>query len=557
VKHGDKTIGKEKERWLKEKVKDKGSDSALGEKARTSSGIEVNLLYTPEDIKGVDYLNELGFPGEYPFTRGVYPTMYRGRNWTMRQYSGLATAEESNARYKFLLEGGQTGLSVALDLPTQMGIDSDHELAEGEVGVVGVSIDTLKDMELLFEGIPLNKITTSFTINATAAILLAMYIAVGEKQGVPPEKLGGTIQNDILKEYVARGAWIFPLEPSVRLIGDTIEYCMENIPRFNPISISGAHFRGAGANAIQEIAFTFCDAIVYVDSMLKRGIDVDKFAPMLSFWFTTNIDFFEEIAKFRAARRLWANIMKERYGAKNPRSWMLRFGTSILAVSLTAQQPENNIVRVACEAMAAVLAGVQSLFTASYDEAYSIPTEEAAQIALRTQQVLAYETGITRTVDPLAGSYYVEYLTNRLEEEITKLMEKIEDLGGMVEMIQSGYVQREITNMAYEHERNIKSGEKVMVGVNRFVVDEKERELSLYEMDPEVSKKQIARLQRVKAERDNKHVGATLEKLRLVAEGKQNIMPSLIDAVKAYATIGEITDVLRNVFGSFDEPVQI
>jgi methylmalonyl-CoA mutase N-terminal domain/subunit len=557
VKHGDKTIGKEKERWLKEKVKDKGSDSALGEKARTSSGIEVNLLYTPEDIKGVDYLNELGFPGEYPFTRGVYPTMYRGRNWTMRQYSGLATAEESNARYKFLLEGGQTGLSVALDLPTQMGIDSDHELAEGEVGVVGVSIDTLKDIELLFEGIPLDKITTSFTINATAAILLAMYIAVGEKQGVPPEKLGGTIQNDILKEYVARGAWIFPLEPSVRLIGDTIEYCMENIPRFNPISISGAHFRGAGANAIQEIAFTFCDAIVYVDSMLKRGIDVDKFAPMLSFWFTTNIDFFEEIAKFRAARRLWANIMKERYGAKNPRSWMLRFGTSILAVSLTAQQPENNIVRVACEAMAAVLAGVQSLFTASYDEAYSIPTEEAAQIALRTQQVLAYETGITRTVDPLAGSYYVEYLTNRLEEEITKLMEKIEDLGGMVEMIQSGYVQREITNMAYEHERNIKSGEKVMVGVNRFVVDEKERELSLYEMDPEVSKKQIARLQRVKAERDNKHVGATLEKLRLVAEGKQNIMPSLIDAVKAYATIGEITDVLRNVFGSFDEPVQI
>jgi methylmalonyl-CoA mutase N-terminal domain/subunit len=557
VKHGDKTIGKEKERWLRERVKDRGLDSAIEGKAKTSSGIEVNLLYTPEDIKGVDYLNELGFPGEYPFTRGVYPTMYRGRNWTMRQYSGLATAEESNARYKFLLEGGQTGLSVALDLPTQMGIDSDHELAEGEVGVVGVSIDTLKDIELLFEGIPLDKITTSFTINATAAILLAMYIAVGEKQGVPPEKLGGTIQNDILKEYVARGAWIFPLEPSVRLIGDTIEYCMENIPRFNPISISGAHFRGAGANAIQEIAFTFCDAIVYVDSMLKRGIDVDKFAPMLSFWFTTNIDFFEEIAKFRAARRLWANIMKERYGAKNPRSWMLRFGTSILAVSLTAQQPENNIVRVACEAMAAVLAGVQSLFTASYDEAYSIPTEEAAQIALRTQQVLAYETGITRTVDPLAGSYYVEYLTNRLEEEITKLMEKIEDLGGMVEMIQSGYVQREITNMAYEHERNIKSGEKVMVGVNRFVVDEKERELSLYEMDPEVSKKQIARLQRVKAERDNKHVGATLEKLRLVAEGKQNIMPSLIDAVKAYATIGEITDVLRNVFGSFDEPVQI
>ncbi len=549
----DETTRKERNRWTKETLKNK----SLGGEARTSSGIEVDLLYTPADMKETDYLKDIGFPGEYPFTRGVYPTMYRGRNWTMRQYSGLATAEESNARYKFLLEQGQTGLSVALDLPTQMGIDSDHELAEGEVGVVGVSIDTLKDMELLFEGIPLDKITTSFTVNATAAILLAMYIAVGEKQGVPPEKLGGTIQNDILKEYVARGAWIFPLEPSVRLIGDTIEYCMENIPRFNPISISGAHFRGAGANAIQEIAFTFCDAIVYVDSMLERGIDVDKFAPMLSFWFTTNIDFFEEVAKFRAARRLWAKIMKERYGAKNHRSWMLRFGTSILAVSLTAQQPENNIVRVACEAMSAVLGGVQSLFTASYDEAYSIPSEEAAQIALRTQQVLAYETGITRTVDPLAGSYYVEYLTTRLEEEITKLMEKIEDLGGMVEMIQSGYVQREISTMAYEHERNIKSGEKVMVGVNRFVVDEKERELSLYEMDPEVSKKQIAGLQRIKAERDNKHVGATLEKLRQVAKGKQNIMPYLMDAVKAYATIGEITDVLRDVFGSFEEPVQI
>lgn len=557
MKHDDKTIGEEKEKWLKRSVKDKGLGSALEQKALTSAGIEVDLLYTPDDIRGIDYLSEIGFPGEYPFKRGVYPTMYRGRNWTMRQYSGLATAEESNARYKFLLEGGQTGLSVALDLPTQMGLDSDHELAEGEVGVVGVSIDTLKDMELLFDGIPLDKITTSFTINATAAILLAMYVAVGEKQGVSPEKLGGTIQNDILKEYVARGAWIFPLEPSVRLIGDTIEYCMENIPRFNPISISGAHFRGAGANAIQEIAFTFCDAIVYMDSMLERGIDVDRFAPMLSFWFTTNIDFFEEIAKFRAARRLWAKIMKERYGAKNHRSWMLRFGTSILAVSLTAQQPENNIVRVGYEAMAAVLGGVQSLFTASYDEAYSIPTEEAAQIALRTQQILAHETGITKTVDPLAGSYYVEYLTNRLEEEIAKLMEKIEDLGGMVEVIQSGYVQGEILNMAYEDEKKIKSGEKVMVGVNRFIVDEKERELSLYEMDPEVSKKQIARLQKVRADRDNKQVGVTLEKLRRAAEGRENIMPSLVDAVKAYATIGEITDVLRDIFGSFREPVQI
>jgi methylmalonyl-CoA mutase N-terminal domain/subunit len=553
VKYSDETVGKEKERWAKETVKDKVS----GKKAQTSAGIEVDLLYTPEDIQGTDYLSNTGFPGEYPFTRGVYPTMYRGRNWTMRQYSGLATAEESNARYKFLLEQGQTGLSVALDLPTQMGIDSDHELAEGEVGVVGVSIDTLKDMELLFGGIALDKITTSFTINATAAILLAMYVAVGEKQGVSPEKLGGTIQNDILKEYVARGAWIFPLEPSVRLIGDTIEYCMENIPRFNPISISGSHFRGAGANAIQELAFAFCDAIVYVDSMLERGIDVDRFTPLLSFWFCSNIDFFEEIAKFRAARRLWAKIMKERYGAKNPKSWMLRFGTSTLGVSLTAQQPENNIVRVAYEAMAAALGGVQSLFTASFDEGYSIPTEEAAQIALRTQQVLAYETGITNTVDPLAGSYYLEHLTNRLEEETVKLMKKIEDIGGMVEAIQSGHVQREILNMAYEHEKKIKSGEKVLVGVNRFIVDEKEKELSLYEMDPEVSKRQIERLQRVKSVRDNKQVESTLEELRQAANGRGNIMPPLIDAVKAYATVGEITDILRDIFGSFKEPVQI
>ncbi len=553
MKYSDETVGKEKERWAKETVKDKVS----GKKAQTSAGIEVDLLYTPEDIQDTDYLSNTGFPGEYPFTRGVYPTMYRGRNWTMRQYSGLATAEESNARYKFLLEQGQTGLSVALDLPTQMGIDSDHELAEGEVGVVGVSIDTLKDMELLFGGIALDKITTSFTINATAAILLAMYVAVGEKQGVSPEKLGGTIQNDILKEYVARGAWIFPLEPSVRLIGDTIEYCMENIPRFNPISISGSHFRGAGANAIQELAFAFCDAIVYVDSMLERGIDVDRFTPLLSFWFCSNIDFFEEIAKFRAARRLWAKIMKERYGANNPRSWMLRFGTSTLGVSLTAQQPENNIVRVAYEAMAAALGGVQSLFTASFDEGYSIPTEEAAQIALRTQQVLAYETGITNTVDPLAGSYYLEHLTNRLEEETVKLMKKIEDIGGMVEAIQSGHVQREILNMAYEHEKKIKSGEKVLVGVNRFIVDEKGKELSLYEMDPEVSKRQIERLQRVKSVRDNKQVESTLEELRQAANGRGNIMPPLIDAVKAYATVGEITDILRDIFGSFKEPVQI
>jgi len=546
-------IGRERTRWEKDNADKKGRE----QKISTTSGIEVRTVYTPEDLGEANYLERLGFPGEYPFTRGVYPNMYRGRLWTMRQYSGMATAEESNVRYKFLLNQGQTGLSVALDLPTQMGIDSDDELAEGEVGVVGVAIDTLKDMEILFDGIPLNKITTSFTINATAAILLAMYIAVGEKQGVPLEKMGGTIQNDILKEYVSRGAWIFPIEPSVKMIGDTIEFCMERIPNFNPVSISGAHFRGAGANAIQEVAFALCDAIEYVNHMLQRGIDIDKFGPMLSFWFSTNIDLFEEVAKYRAARRLWAKIMKQRFGAKDPASLRLRFGTSTLGVSLTAQQPMNNIIRVAYEALGSVLGGVQSLFTASLDEAYSIPTKEAVQVALRTQQILAYEAGAGRTVDPLGGSYYIEFLTDRLEEEITKLMAKVEEMGGMIKAIQEGNIQSMILDEAYDHERKLKLGEKIMVGVNKFVADESEKKIDLYQMDPETSKRQIERLSKVKADRNATEVKSALERLKKAAVDKKNLMPFLVETVKTYATIGEITNVLEEIYGKFREPVKI
>jgi methylmalonyl-CoA mutase N-terminal domain/subunit len=545
-------ISKERVRWEKENAGKMGKEGVF-----TTSGIKVKTVHTPEDLGGKGYLDKLGFPGEYPFTRGVYPNMYRGRLWTMRQYSGMATAEESNARYKFLLSQGQTGLSVALDLPTQMGIDSDEEMADGEVGVVGVAIDTLRDMEILFDGIPLDKITTSFTINATAAILLAMYIAVAEKQGVPIEKTGGTIQNDILKEYVSRGAWIFPVEPSVRMIGDTIEFCMERAPNFNPVSISGAHFRGAGGNAIQEVAFAFCDAIEYVNHMLRRGIPVDKFGPMLSFWFSTNIDIFEEVAKYRAARRLWAKIMRERFGAKDPASLRLRFGTSTLGVSLTAQQPLNNIIRVAYEALGSVLGGVQSLFTASLDEAYSIPTKEAVQVALRTQQILAHEAGAGRTVDPLGGSYYVEFLTDRLEEEITKLMTKVEKMGGMIRAIQEGYIQSMILDEAYDHERKLKSGEKIMVGVNKFIVDESEKKMDLYEMDPETSRKQIERLTKVKSERNEIEVKAALERFKKAAVEKKNLMPFLVETVKTYATIGEITGVLKEIYGTFREPVGI
>ncbi len=548
-----KRIGEEGKRWKKEIL----GEREKGLKLSTTAGFEVEAVYSPEESEEKDFLGEIGFPGEFPFTRGIYPNMYRGRLWTMRQYSGMATAEESNARYMFLLKQGQTGLSVALDLPTQMGLDSDDERAEDEVGVVGVALDTLRDMEILFEGIPLDKITTSFTVNATAAILLAMYVALAENQGIPLNKIGGTIQNDILKEYVARGAWIFPVEPSVRMIGDTIEYCLERVPNFNPISISGAHFRGAGANAVQEVAFTFGDAIEYVQHMLQRGIGIDRFGPMLSFWFSTNIDLFEEVAKYRAARRLWAKIMKERFGAKDPASLRMRFGTSTLGVSLTAQQPLNNIVRVAYEALASVLGGVQSLFTCSFDEGYAIPTEESAQVALRTQQILAHETGVSRTADPLGGSYYIENLTDRFEAEIIELMAKIEKMGNMIAAIKNGNIQKMISEEAYAHERKLKSGEKIMVGVNRFKVDETEKKIDLYQMNPDTARRQRERLSQVKAARNDGEVKSSLTKLKKVAEEKNNLMPCLVEALKTYATVGEITNILKETYGVFAEPVKI
>lgn len=529
----------------------------MDRKAVTSSGLEVKELYTPSDLPAFDYTKDLGMPGQYPFTRGIYPTMYRGRPWTIRQYAGFSTPEESNQRYKFLLEQGQTGLSVALDLPTQIGYDSDNPLVEEEVGRVGVAIDSLLDMEILFEGIPLDKISTSFTINSTAAVLLAMYIAVAEKQGVNSSQVRGTIQNDILKEYVARGTWIFPPQPSIRLIVDTIEYCMKYAPKFNPISIAGAHFRDAGATAVQELAYTLADAITYVEATMARGIDIDQFAPLLSFFFYTHSDFFEEAAKYRAGRRLWAKIMKERFRAQNPKSQMFRFGVVSGGSTLTAQQPLNNIVRVAYQAMASVLGGVQSMFTCAWDEAYDIPTEDSAELALRTQQILAYETRVANTVDPLAGSYFVESLTNQIEHEAMEIIKDIEERGGMVKAIQDGYIQKEILNQSYDYQKKLESGEMVVVGVNKFIKEEDKRNLQLYECDYEKIKKQIERLKNVKSGRDNGQTARALGELKEAARGKENLMPYLIEAVKTYATMEEIIGLLKEEFGEFREPSYI
>jgi len=516
----------------------------------TGSGYPVERLYTPVEIEDFDYLRDLGFPGEYPFTRGVQPTMYRGRFWTMRQYAGFGTAEESNQRYKFLLSQGQTGLSVAFDLPTQIGYDSDHPMAEGEVGKVGVAIDSLADMEILFNEIPLDKVSTSMTINAPAAILLCMYMAVAEKQGVPFNKLRGTIQNDILKEYAARGTYIFPPEPSMRLITDIFAFCSKELPEWNTISISGYHIREAGATAAQEIAFTLADAIAYVEAALKAGLQVDEFAPRLSFFFNAHNDFFEEIAKFRAARRLWAKIMKERFGAKDPRSMMLRFHTQTAGCTLTAQQPMNNIVRVAIQALAAVLGGTQSLHTNSYDEALALPCEEAVRIALRTQQIIAYESGVADTIDPLGGSYYVEALTNRLEKEAQDYIAKIDAMGGAVKAIEQGYIQREIQDSAYRYQKEIESGRRTVVGVNKFQMEE-EPPKNLLKVDPAVGEAQKKRLKELKAQRDNRQVTRCLEELQRVASSNENIIPAIYEAVKAYATLGEICDVLRDVFGEY------
>lgn len=518
-----------------------------------TSGIPIKRLYTPLDTEDMDYFEYLGFPGEYPFTRGVQPTMYRGRYWTMRQYAGFASAEESNKRYKFLLEQGQTGLSVAFDLPTQIGYDSDHEMAIGEVGKVGVAIDSLKDMEILFDGIPLDKVSTSMTINAPAAILLAMYIAVAEKQGVSPDKLRGTIQNDILKEYSSRGTYIFPPRPSMRIITDIFAYCSEYVPQWNTISISGYHIREAGATAVQEVAFTLANGIAYVEAAINAGLDVDRFAPRLSFFFNSHLDFFEEIAKFRAARRLWAKIMKERFGAKNPRSMMVRFHTQTAGCTLTAQQPLNNIVRVAFQALAAVLGGTQSLHTNSMDEALCLPSEEAVQVALRTQQIIAHEIGVTDTVDPLAGSYYIEKLTDEIFHRAEEYIKKIDEMGGAPSAIEKGFIQREIQDSAYRYQKEIERGERIVVGLNRYQVDE-EHKGRLLRVDPAVRELQIKKLKELKENRDNSKVEDALRRVKEVAQGDENLMFPILDAVKAYATLGEICDVLRDIFGEY-EPI--
>jgi len=522
----------------------------------TTSSAPVERLYTPLDLEDFDYMRDLGFPGEYPFTRGVHPTMYRGRLWTMRMFAGYGTAEETNARYKYLLEHGETGLSVAFDLPTLMGYDTDDPQAAGEFGKCGVAVSSLKDMEILFEGIPVDEITTSMTINSPAAVLWAMYIAMAEKRGIPMEKLGGTIQNDILKEYIAQKEYIFPPEPSMRLVVDTFEFGSRHLPKWNTISISGYHIREAGATAVQELAFTLADGMEYVRWGIERGLDVDEFAPRLSFFFNAHNDFFEEIAKFRAARRIWAREMRYRFGAKNPRSWWMRFHTQTAGCSLTAQQPENNIVRTAIQALAAVLGGTQSLHTNSMDEALALPSEKAVTIALRTQQIIAYESGVANTVDPLAGSYYVEALTNRMEREVYEYFEKIEKLGGVIPAIEKGFFQRELAESAYRYQREIDRKERIVVGVNEYVAKEP-LTIPLLKMDPEGERRQIARLQQVRRERDNERVSQTLARLEEAARGTENLMYPILDCVRAYATLGEIMGVLRKVFGEYREPLII
>lgn len=520
----------------------------------TGSSDPIERLYSPDDNQNLDYLNDLGFPGQYPFTRGVHPTMYRGKFWTMRQYAGFGTAQESNKRYKYLLQQGQTGLSVAFDLATQIGYDSDDPICYGEVGKVGVAIDTLADMETLFDGIPLDKVSTSMTINAPAAVLLAMYIAVAEKQGVPASKLSGTIQNDILKEYVARGTYIFPPQPSMRVMTDIFQYCAKRVPKWNTISISGYHIREAGATAAQEIGFTLANGIAYVQAAVNAGLEVDEFASRLSFFFNAHNDLLEEVAKFRAARRLWANIMKNRFGAKNEKSMMLRFHTQTGGSTLTAQQPLNNIVRVAIQTLAAVLGGTQSLHTNSYDEALALPSEESVGIALRTQQIVAHESGVAETIDPLAGSYYIEQKTNQLESEAQKYIDQIDHLGGVVIAIEKGFIQKEIQNSAYRYLREVESKERIIVGVNKFQV-EIEHKPDLLKIDLQVQDEQIKRLKQVKAQRDGKAVKHSLARLKQSAIAPDNVMPPIVEAVKAYATLGEICTVLREVFGEYKEAV--
>ncbi len=518
----------------------------------TISGAAVNDLYTPADIEKLDYLRDLGFPGQYPYTRGVQENMYRGRLWTMRQFSGFGDAYDSNRRYRFLLEQGQTGLSVAFDMPTIMGYDSDHPRAEGEVGRCGVAIDSLADMEVLFNGIPLDQITTSMTINGPASVLWCMYLAAAEKQGVTWDKVGGTIQNDILKEYIAQKSWIFPPEPSMRLITDIFAFASRHVPRWNTISISGYHIREAGSTAVQELAFTLANGFAYVEAGIAAGLAVDDFAPRLSFFFNAHLDFFEEICKYRAARRIWARRMKEHYGAKNPRSWMMRFHTQTAGCSLTAQEPENNIVRTALEALAAVLGGTQSLHTNSMDEVLALPTEKAVRIALRTQQIIAYESGVANTVDPLGGSYFIEALTNRMETEAEDYFRRIDELGGVLAAIDQGFFQQEIADAAYAFQQAVERGERIVVGVNRFASDDPVQ-IELLKIDPAVEQKQVERLRELKQKRDAIAVSVSLDRLKKAAAGTENLIPHILEAVKAYATEGEIIAALKEVFGEYKE----
>jgi methylmalonyl-CoA mutase, N-terminal domain len=529
---------------------------AAAPEPETSSHIAVHSLYTPADLEGHDLEAEVGYPGQYPFTRGVQATMYRGRLWTMRQYAGMGDAEESNKRYKYLLANGTTGLSVAFDLPTQIGLDSDNPLSLGEVGKVGVAIDSIEDMQRLFDGIDLTRISTSMTINATASILLALYVAVAKRQGADVRKLSGTVQNDVLKEYIARGTYIYPPAEAMRIITDMFAWASENVPDWNPISISGYHMREAGSTAVQEVAFTLSNGIAYVRGAIKAGLDVDQFAPRLSFFFNAHSNFLEEVAKFRAARRMWARIMREQFKAKNPRSWMLRFHTQTAGSTLTAQQPENNIVRTAIQAMAAVLGGTQSLHTNSFDEALALPTEQAARIALRTQQIIAYESGAPQTIDPLAGSYYVETLTNEIENRADEYLEKIDALGGMIKALERGYVQQEIQNAAYEYQQQVDRGEAVVVGMNRFTVEE-EKPIPIQHIDESLEQRQVERLRAVRARREVHPWQAALKAIEDAARSGANLMPRILAAVEANATVGEISDTMRRMFGEYREAVVI
>uniref|UniRef100_A0A7J2TKF9 Methylmalonyl-CoA mutase n=1 Tax=Archaeoglobus fulgidus TaxID=2234 RepID=A0A7J2TKF9_ARCFL len=556
-------INEKRREWEKECLEPWLSKSEREiKKFETLSGIEIADIYDPSDIAHIDFLRDIGYPGQFPFTRGVYPTMYRGRLWTMRLFSGFGTAEDTNRRWKMLLEEGETGLSTAFDFPTLMGLDSDDPLADGEVGKCGVAVDTLKDFEILFDGIPLDKVSTSFTINPPAGIILAMYTAIGDMQGVPRDKIRGTIQNDMFKEFHAQNTIVLPPEPSLKIIVDIFEWGVKNVPKFNLISISGYHIREAGSTAVQELAFTIADGMAYVEAAIERGIDIDKLAPQLSFFFNAHNDFFEEIAKFRAARRMWAKIMKDIYGAKDPRSWWMKFHVQTAGCTLTAQQPLNNIVRVTIQALAAVLGGCQSLHTNSFDEAWALPSEEAVRVALRTQQIIAYESGVANVVDPLAGSYYVEWLTDKIERLAWKYIEKIREMGngsmvkGVLKGIENGFFVREISDSAARYQKEIEEGSRIIVGVNKFKIEEDLR-IPLLKVDPEVQRRQIERLRKVKAERDNKAVKENLEWIRSCCENNENVMPAVFEAVKSYATIGEIMGVFKQVYGTYRKPIII